>query len=212
MKGWGEDRQLESTTIEFVRRTFPSVPLPEVLYSWIDKPLKRTYMILVRVHARTLNAAWPQLSVTQRQKIANDMAKYCLVLSTKTSTRYESISGYGVFEYWLMGRPPASIPTWLPMTLGPWSWTELKTYMSRISDQPAPEFDQEFPFYHCDLGPTNIRVSDDGECVAAIIDWEAAAYFPSFWVATRPATTVSKFPAHLNILLLCLSHEFQYPL
>jgi len=189
VKGWCEDRQLEADTIEFVRNDFPSVPLPEVLYSWIDKPLKRTYLILRRVHARTLNAAWPQLSATQRQKIANDMAEHCLTLSAKTSTRYESISGYGVLEYWLMGRPPASHPTWLPMTLGPLSWTEMKAYLSNISDEPAPQFDQAFPFYHCDLGPTNILVSDDGESIAAVIDWEAAAYFPSFWVATKPAST-----------------------
>jgi hypothetical protein len=86
-----------------------------------------------------------------------------------------------------MGRPPASNPTWLPMTLGPLSSTELKAYMSKISDEPFPQFDDAVPFYHCDLGPTNILVSDDGDSVVAIINREAAAYFPSFWVATRPA-------------------------
>jgi hypothetical protein len=82
------------------------------------------------------------------------------------------------------------------MTLGPLSWTELKAYLSKIPDEPALEFDYAFPFYHCDLGLTNILVSDDGDSVAAIIDWEAAAYFPSFWVATRPATTVCNPPEH----------------
>lgn len=85
-----------------------------------------------------------------------------------------------------MGRPPASNPTWLPMILGPLLCIELKAYMSKISDAPVPQFENPL-FYHCDLGPTNILVSDDGESVAAIIYWEAAAYFPSFCVATRPA-------------------------
>jgi hypothetical protein len=60
--------------------------------------------------------------------------------------------------------------------------------MSNISSEPVPHFDNALPFYHCDLGPTNILIADNGDIVVAIIDWEAAAYFPSFWVATRPAT------------------------
>jgi hypothetical protein len=74
------------------------------------------------------------------------------------------------------------------MTLGPLSCTEMKAYMARISSEIIPEFDEPFLFYHPDLGPTNVMVSEDGDSVAAIIDWEAAAYFPSFWVATKPAT------------------------
>lgn len=60
--------------------------------------------------------------------------------------------------------------------------------MSSVSSEQVPHFDDALLFYHCDLGPTNILVSDTGDSVVAIIDWEAAAYFPSFWVATRPAT------------------------
>lgn len=58
--------------------------------------------------------------------------------------------------------------------------------MHTISSEPPPDLDESFYFYYPDLGPTNILVSDDGNSVAAIIDWEVAAYFPRFWVATRP--------------------------
>lgn len=84
-----------------------------------------------------------------------------------------------------MEDPPASNPTRLGMTFGPFSSTELKPYMTRFSSKPPPQFDEPFVFYHPDLGPTNILVSDDGDSLAAIIDWEAAAYFPRFWVATK---------------------------
>jgi hypothetical protein len=57
VKGWREDRQLEAATIAFVRDNCPSVPLPQVLYSWIVEPIYRTLLILKRVHGRTLNAA-----------------------------------------------------------------------------------------------------------------------------------------------------------
>ena len=59
--------------------------------------------------------------------------------------------------------------------------------MTTISSEPPPELDKSFHFYHPDLGPTNILVSDNGNGVAAIIDCEAAAYFPRFWVTTKPA-------------------------
>ena len=36
-----------------------------------------------------------------------------------------------------------------------------------------------------DLGPTNVMVSDDGR-LSGIIDWESAAYYPRFWLATKP--------------------------
>jgi hypothetical protein len=42
--------------------------------------------------------------------------------------------------------------------------------------------------YHDDQGPTNILVSDDGDHVAAIIDWANVSYVPRFWIATAPNT------------------------
>lgn len=129
VKGWSEGWQLEASTIDFVRGNFPSVRLPEVLYSWIDRPINRTFLIMKRVHARTLNAAWPSLSTGQRESIINEMAEHCFTLARKTSSRYESVSRCGVLEYWLMGNPPTSNPTWLPMTLGPLSGPELKEHV-----------------------------------------------------------------------------------
>lgn len=189
VKGWAEGRQLEATTISFVREVCPDVPVPEVLHSWIDRPFKRSFLIMKRVHAQTLEMIWPHLSADQRSNIADEIARHCSALAAKTSSRYETVSGCGVLEYWLMGPPPASNPTWLPMTLSPLTFEGMKKYMTEISTEPPPEFDGSFSFYHPDLGPTNIMVSDDGTRVAAIIDWEAAAYFPRFWVATKPAST-----------------------
>lgn len=60
--------------------------------------------------------------------------------------------------------------------------------MSKISTEPPPDIDPRFHFYHADLGPTNIMVSEDGDRVTGIIDWESAAYYPRFWVATKPVT------------------------
>jgi hypothetical protein len=86
VKGWCEDRQLEAATIAFVGENCPSVPLPEVLYSWIDQPINRTFLILRRVRGRTLSSAWPHLSAGQRLNIAEEIARHCSVLATNTSS------------------------------------------------------------------------------------------------------------------------------
>jgi hypothetical protein len=187
-KSWYEGRQLEGATIKFVREQFPSVPLPEVLYSWTNPAMHRTFLITRRVHARTLNTAWPDLSASQRKSIAIEVAEHCASLATKTSSTYESDSGCGVLEYWLMKRVPTCVPTWRITTLGPLTHSELKIYLSSMSKEDIPFFGDALVFHHADLGPTNILVSDDGNNIAAIIDWEVAGYFPDFWVATKPAT------------------------
>lgn len=56
-KGWKEDWQSETATMEFVAVNFPSVRVPKVLYTWIDQPWDRVFLIVQRVHARILNVA-----------------------------------------------------------------------------------------------------------------------------------------------------------
>lgn len=52
----------------------------------------------------------------------------------------------------------------------------------------CPLLGEDFHFYHPDLGPGNIIVSDDGT-LAGILGWEAAGYYPTFWFATKPAVS-----------------------
>jgi hypothetical protein len=112
VKGCCQGRQLESSTINFVRDNYPDVPMPEVIYSWTDELLNRTFLILKRVHARTLDNAWRTLSANQRCNIATEIAQHCFVLAANTSSRYETVSGSGVLEYCLMG------PLLRPIQLG----------------------------------------------------------------------------------------------
>lgn len=48
--------------------------------------------------------------------------------------------------------------------------------------------ENQFVFYHADLGPTNIKVKpEDGKIeVTGILDWEVAGFLPRGWVATKP--------------------------
>ncbi|THY75443.1 hypothetical protein D6C95_10032 [Aureobasidium pullulans] len=186
VRGWKEGMQLESETIAFVREHLSTIPVPQILYTWIDKSINRSFDIMKRVHARTLDKAWADLTPQQRLNIAEQVAEYLALLATKTAKRFETISGCGVGTPALIAGWPFESPihTWFRRTLPPYSAAEYRDYARRISTAPPPEFDDDFVSYHDDQGPTNILVSDDGNSVAAIIDWENAAFYPRYWVAT----------------------------
>ena len=182
---WCKGLELEANTMRFVRKKAPEVPIPELVYAWIDHNLSRTFVITKRVGGQTLERAWPQLPSLQRTQIADDVARFCLLLAANTSSRFETATGYGIHEPRLMESAHPSHPSWMPRTLGPFSLEAIRAYMAKISTEAAPEIGPQFYFYHADLGPTNIMVSADGH-VTGIIDWESAAYYPQFWVATKP--------------------------
>jgi len=186
---WIEGVEMEAEKIRFVAEKAPEVPVPEVIYTWIDHALDRSFLIMKRVQGQILNKAWPKLSTLQRIQIANDVARFCVILAANISTRLETVTGLPVSnERWLMDDTPESHLTWHPRFLGPLSQEALRAYLTNISTVRPPDIDPEFYFYHADLGPTNIMVLDDGR-LSGIIDWESAAYYPRFWLATKPLIT-----------------------
>jgi hypothetical protein len=187
---WKENIQLEAETLAFIREHFPAIPIPEVLFSWIDKPMNRSFLIMKRIHARTLEVAWPLLSPQQRVGIAKEVASYTTLVATKTSGYFQTVSGCGVAKPWLMQGHDfdGPIPSWFPRTIGPFTAPELRKHWTKISSIPPPSFEDTFVLYHDDQCPTNVLVSDNGDRVEAIIDWANVAYVPRFWVATAPLT------------------------
>ncbi|KAH6651275.1 kinase-like domain-containing protein [Chaetomium tenue] len=183
---WIEGLEMEAEKIQFVTEKAPEVPVPEVIYTWIDRDLNRSFLIMKRVEGQTLDKAWPKLSPPQRTQIADDVARFSVTLAANTSTLFETVTGLPVSnERWLMDETPASHLTWHPKFLGPLTQEGMQTYLAKISNATPPDIEPEFHFYHADLGPTNIMVSGDGR-LSGIIDWESAAYYPRFWLATKP--------------------------
>lgn len=70
--GWCEGLELEADTIRFVRQYAGEVPVPEVVYTWIDHELNRTFLITKRVSGETLDQAWPRLDKIKRERIADE--------------------------------------------------------------------------------------------------------------------------------------------
>jgi hypothetical protein len=71
------------------------------------------------------------------------------------------------------------VPSWIPQLFGPLSPAELHPDIQL-------KIGETFHFYHADLGPTNILISDNGEEISGIIDWESAGVYPRFWIGTKP--------------------------
>ena len=182
VKAWRSEMQLEGDTIRFVNDLVPSLPTPTVLYSWVDAQWSRSFLILGPVIGRTLHQAWDTLSSCSRTELANTVARFCKALAISTSARLETVGGKGIVEPFLTAPPAIFEPSWKPQFLGPYSLEQLQPYLAETLATAAIA---PFALYHADLGPRNILVNDDGNLIA-IIDWESAAFYPIFWLGTKP--------------------------
>ncbi|KAJ8116076.1 hypothetical protein OPT61_g2420 [Boeremia exigua] len=181
VKAWRDDMQLESDTIRFVNgRT--EIPTPVVIHSWIDREYDRSFLIVEAVEGVTLDQAWSTMPPDTQVHVAQEVANYCKALSSATSNRLETSDGKGVVEPFLT-RPHNDEPSWKPQLLGPYTAEELSAY---LGGEFLVGFEsEEFLYYHADLDPKNIIINDRGQ-VVAILDWESAAFYPSFWLGTKP--------------------------
>ncbi|KAL4886824.1 hypothetical protein BJY04DRAFT_176617 [Aspergillus karnatakaensis] len=179
VKTWTGGMEMESDTIAFVKTNCPDIPVPDVIYAWLDEKLSRTFLILRRIQGRTLARAWPYLTPEMKDGIASTVARYCSKLTGLTSDKLQSATGRGVYDNFLNVHAEKSHPSWKPRLLGPMSVSSFQTYLQRISRSYNPPDSTAFHFYHADLGPTNLLLSDDGE-VKAILDWESAGFYPKY--------------------------------
>ncbi|KAL4781678.1 hypothetical protein BJX76DRAFT_359709 [Aspergillus varians] len=185
VKTWTDGAEMESNTLAFVKANFPNIPVPDVIYAWLDEKLSRTFLILKRVKGNTLAQAWPSLTQEMRDSIASTVAQYCPELTAFISEKFQSATGHGVLEPFLNVRAKESHPSWKPRLLGPMSSSSHQSYLQRISKLYKPPVTAASHFYHADLGPTNLLISDDGK-IKAILDWESAGFYPKYWVTLKP--------------------------
>lgn len=177
VKPWNPEMESEDKTIAFVKKIAPQISTPEVIYAWTDHD--RSFLILRRIEGSTLRDAWASLSHSQRHSVVKAIATYCDVLAQNTSQMLGSATGRPVLEPYLSPSDSG--------LLGLLTHKECERYFSAFSDE-RPTLGGDFHFYHPDLGPGNIIMSDDGK-VAGILDWEAAGYYPAFWIATKPSVS-----------------------
>jgi hypothetical protein len=81
----------------------PASLFPEVIHSWVDEEWNRSFLILERV-ARQKRYEMLGLNSLHLKgmHIANRIAKYCSKLAAITSLTFESATGRGVLDPFLM--------------------------------------------------------------------------------------------------------------
>ncbi|KAB8596109.1 hypothetical protein FH972_025818 [Carpinus fangiana] len=168
----------EARIIAFVQENIPSVPVPEVLYTYERDDCY--VLFLKRVPGETVRDAWLTLTPDQQSHIWDQVAEYCAIMADVTS---ENLSGVGetcLLEPYLYARK--NIP------LEPLMVSQAQLYLDKYNPpgMKAPQVNK-FHFYHADLGPGNIILFNGS--VAAIVDWESAGFYPRFWIATKPSVS-----------------------
>ncbi|KAB8336747.1 hypothetical protein FH972_021056 [Carpinus fangiana] len=169
----------EADIITFVRKHFPSIPLPEVLYTYDDHQ-DCTVMFLARVHGETLRDAWTKLTQAQQNSTWDQIAEYCTTMAGLTSDTLCGVGGTYAMEPYLYAADKSPFE---PLTV-----LQAQSLFNKYSPpEMEPPKIKDFHFYHPDLGPGNIIVSNGA--IKAIIDWESAGFYPQFWIATKPSVS-----------------------
>lgn len=184
VKAWPEGTDAESNLIGFAKKAVPSLPVPEVYCSLLDKAWNRSFIVLAAIEGKTLNEVWHSLTNSQHQRVATTVATFCEDLTSYTSDKLQNSTQGAVLEPFLTYKKDFALPSWMPHPLGPLSQAELQSYLTKIHPDTQLEVGEFFHFYRTDLGPTNTLVSDEGE-LSGIIDWESAGFYPRFWVGTN---------------------------
>lgn len=156
--------QLKSTTIDFVKQKFPSIPVPHVICTWVDQDWNRSFELMKTITGTTLLNAWDSLDASLLCNVAKKIAAMCKDFAAEKSDRLCSTSGGGILEPFLGPSVDDAEPAWKPQLLKPLATCEEV---------------KEFHFYNADLGPSKIMVSVTGGIVA-ILDWESGGYYPRF--------------------------------
>ena len=155
---WNTRLESEASTIAFVKQAAPYIRTPNVIHEWFDQD--RSFLIVERLGHTSLNEVWGSLSTSQRTLAVQTVAQYCQKMAKNTSKVFSTVTGKCVGEPYLDASGSELV--------GPWTLEQCRQALC-TSSAPCPAMDEDFHFYHADLGPTNIMVAQDGT-VESIID------------------------------------------
>lgn len=162
---WAEKEALELIQAK------TSIPVPQV-YEYY-KTVEFEHLVIENMPGITLEKAWPELDMDEKEKIADEIMAYVGEMRKLQSPDIKAAlhdrkplrSGLVDAGDFIRERF-AKLPT----------NKNISAYIeARISDLPP----QANVYTHCDLDWSNILVKDGK--VSAIIDWELSGYFPAFW-------------------------------
>lgn len=174
---------MEFAAIEFVQEKRPTLPMPTVLEHYVDEMAHLSYTLISSIPGVDFNETWITLNQEQKADIVNQVAEHIHTLAQLKSEELQSADKKWIKEPFLSLHQSiyASIEdNFLNKLLSP---TESKAY-----EEIWGAKQNEFVFYHADLGPTNIKimVNKDGKAnMTELLDLENAGFLPKGWVSTK---------------------------
>ena len=188
----------EGRTMMFVREN-TSVPVPRVYALFNKADTSKSYIIMERIHGKSLADAWSSLSRSEKQWIAAQLREHLQNLHGLHSRTYRSVANQPLRDevFWT-GDQNVNLA-------GPFkSDSELKTAIVEIyklnnnahikgkADYCERMFSSELRsskpvFTHGDLQRKNIILQNDSSSKKriVIVDWETAGFYPEYWEYAR---------------------------
>ncbi|KAI4158309.1 MAG: hypothetical protein LQ342_007545 [Letrouitia transgressa] len=190
VKGWIPGVTPEADTVKWVAKNCPNIPVPNIIYSWIDEAWQRSFCLVNVVPGVTLDDAWNELSKDDRTAIANEVVTYIIDAVQHTSPIISTVNGTGItFHGWILRNSEREIKganSWQPDLHPIMTPEQLDQSLLQIG-QKSPEKVDHFVFFHGDLAPVNVFVDKDKNNkwhVSSIIDWETAGFLPKWYIRT----------------------------
>jgi len=156
----------EHVTLDYLHNKRPlSFATPDVHYH--AEYDGRYYIILSRLTGQTLIEAWPNMDEAMKQHYVSRVANICKELAVWQADGISGVDGQHLSDRFLtrLGLPKDCSP---------------RNLLNNCKDLGMDC--STFVFYHCDLGPGNIIVTEGS---IGIIDWETAGFVPKEWIRTK---------------------------
>ncbi|KAI5464364.1 kinase-like domain-containing protein [Mariannaea sp. PMI_226] len=174
----------EAETMRFIRAN-TSIPVPEVQNAYRDDESGEVTIIMDFVEGQTLKDAWDEYSEAEQESVISQLRGYMAQLRDFKGDFIGSIDGTACNDQYFSE---------IPEGYGPYKNEQdfnngIVRAMKMDNENGFSEWrctvwlsvmkDHEIVLTHGDFDPRNIIVQ--GSKVAAILDWEMAGYYPSYW-------------------------------
>ena len=195
VQNWTESTQLEGRTIKFINDKCPQVPTTKVIHEWVDPAWNRSFMIMRRAPGVTLMHVWYDMTSSQRQDIADQVAVHIKSLAQHTSSKVETVQGLGVVDLGtVIGQMPRKLvpkwPSWKQWRHSPFTRDAFIAHLRYTYDcTSVPDVGKEFVLYNPDINNVIVKWPEPGKKgeLVQIIDWDFTGYWPRYCVASCPS-------------------------
>lgn len=158
------------------------IPFAPIVKEWVDDNSRR-FVLVERAKGQTLEKAWPTLSSSEKESVAEEVAECLQQLRKFQSPRMESLEHKRLHTYLLFFAGHEGVHG--PFTTDAEIWNAFETSLANVPKEMMERLKTHMPrvtpftFTHAGLNLDNIIVHDGK--LSAILSWEGAGYFPVWW-------------------------------